>query len=63
MSFSNVRFAFGVAHGGFHNFMYSTAMTFEVHWDQQDPSKLYERSPFYTWQWLSGLMLVPPDCK
>lgn len=62
-SFNSVRFAFGVAHGGTHNFMYSTGMTFEVHWDQPDNSKLYERRAFYTWPWLSGLMLVPPDCK
>jgi hypothetical protein len=60
--FSNVRFAFAIARGGTHNFMYSNGMTFEVHWDQEGQN-LYERKSFYNFNWLSGLMLTPPGCK
>jgi YD repeat-containing protein len=59
--FSKVRFAFGLARGGTHNFLYSYGMTFEVHWDKEGEN-LYERKSFYNFNWLSGLMLTPP-CK
>jgi hypothetical protein len=62
-SFQNVRFAFGIARGGVHNFMYSYNTVYEVHWDK-DGADLYERSSFYNdWPWLSGVMLTPPDCN
>lgn len=60
--FSGVRFAFGIARGGTHNFMDSYGMVFEVHWDQEG-DKLYGRSPLYNYQWLDGLMVTPPGCK
>lgn len=56
---SMVKFAYGIARGGKHTFLFSYGMVYEVHWDQIGPS-LYGRTPFYTYQWLSGLLLVPP---
>lgn len=74
--FKQVKFAFGLAHGGDHTFLYSDAHIFEVHWNalgddnykdhvDADGDDLYERSPFDTnsFRWYSGLMVVPPDAK
>ena len=58
--FSQVRFAYGLASGAYHTFLYSFGMIFEVHWTQERDN-LYGRSPFYYYPWRSGLMLVPPD--
>ncbi len=55
---SRVRFAYGLARGGTHTFLYSFGMVFEVHWDKID-ADLYERSSFYSFAWLSGLLLTP----
>jgi hypothetical protein len=62
--FSKVRFAYGLARGGDHTFLLSFGMVYEVHWDAigGDPmKKLYEASPFWSYPWLSGLAVVPPD--
>ena len=61
-AFAGVQFAFGIARGGTHNFMYSKSSVFEVHWEK-DGADLYERTAFYDWKWLSGLMVAPPECK
>lgn len=65
--FAKFRFGFGLVMGGGHNFLYSTGQTFEVHWGNegpgQGPQELYERKDFYSWEYQSGLLLVPPDCK
>jgi hypothetical protein len=58
--FKGVRFAYGLARGGYHTFLYSYGDIYEVHWDQERDN-LYERSPFHGYAWLSGLMLTPPD--
>jgi hypothetical protein len=63
--FSQVKFAFLSTLSGWHNFLYSYGMIYEVHWDQQG-SNLYERSSFYNWRGythgdLSGIAMVPPD--
>jgi hypothetical protein len=59
---SFLKFAYGIARGGYHTFLYSFGTVFEVHWDQIGTG-LYEKSPFYTYEWLSGLLLVPPDAS
>lgn len=61
-AFSSARFGFGIARGGYHNFMYSTGMVFEVHWDQEG-ADLYERSSLYDFDFQDGVILTPPDCK
>ncbi len=58
--FSRVRFAYAIARGGLHTFMCSYGMVFEVHWDEIG-EKLYETSAFYYYQYLSGLVFIPPD--
>jgi hypothetical protein len=58
--FSHVRFAYGLARGGMHTFLLSYGMVFEVHWNQIGAG-LYERSPFYDYKWLSGVVIVPDD--
>ncbi len=58
--FNGVKFAYGLARGAFHTFLYSYGEIFEVHWTEEE-DRLYERSPFYSYDWLSGLMLTPPD--
>ena len=57
---SRVRFAYVLARGATHNFLLSYGMVFEVHWDKIGDG-LYERSPFYTFEWLDGVVVVPPD--
>jgi hypothetical protein len=67
-----VKFAYGIARGGLHTFLYSDGYTFEVHYtavgDDQyathvdaDGDDLYERKPFENFPWQSGIMVVPPD--
>jgi hypothetical protein len=56
---SHVRFAIGVARGGTHTFLYSYTMIYEVHWDQIGAT-LYGRKPFLSYEWLSGILLLPP---
>lgn len=67
-----VRFAYGIARGGDHTFIYSEGYVFEVHWTalgddryathvDADGDDLYERSPFADFPWQSGIMVVPPD--
>jgi hypothetical protein len=58
--FQKVRFAYAIARGGRHTFLCSYGMVLEVHWDQAG-ERLYEHSPFYHYQYLSGLVLIPPD--
>lgn len=57
---SNVRFGYGLARGGMHTFLYSFGMVYEVHWDQIG-ANLYGKESFYTYEWLSGLLLAPPS--
>lgn len=60
MKFSNVRFSYGLARGGNHTFLLSYGMVYEVHWDQIGDG-LYERSAFYSFPFLDGIVVVPPD--
>jgi len=32
---------------------------YDVHWDVID--KVFEKSPFYDYRWLSGILVTPPD--
>lgn len=57
---SQVKFAFGIARGGYHTFLFSYGEVFEVHWNQEG-AKLYGRTPFKDYEWLSGALIVPPD--
>jgi hypothetical protein len=62
--FCKVRFAFGLARGGMHTFLVSKGQVFEVHWNDiggQAGSNLYERSPFISYGWYSGLVVTPAD--
>lgn len=58
--FKNVKLAYGLARGATHTFLYSLGDIYEVHWTEERDN-LYERSPFYSYEWLSGLMITPPD--
>lgn len=58
--FSKVKFAFGIARGGFHTFLVSYGVVFEVHWAEEG-GKLYGRVNFKDYEWLSGAMIIPPD--
>ncbi len=55
-----VKFAFGVNRGGRHCFLFSYGEVAEAHWDQEAPT-LYGRTPFYGYEWNSGIILTPPD--
>lgn len=57
---SQVKFAFGIARGGYHTFLVSKGEVFEVHWDQEG-SRLYGKKAFKDYEWLSGVLVVPPD--
>lgn len=57
---SKVKFAFGIARGGFHTFLFSYGEVFEVHWDQIGTG-LYGKKAFKDYEWLSGALIVPPD--
>jgi RHS repeat-associated protein len=57
--FKKVKFAYGLTRDDVHTFLYSYGDVFEVHWDKID--NVYEKSPFQTYIWLSGVVLTPPD--
>jgi hypothetical protein len=57
---SGVKFAYGLARGGYHTFLFSYGMVFEVHWGAEGDD-LYKRSAFYDFEFLSGLIFTPPD--
>lgn len=59
---NKVKFAFGVARGGRHTFLFSHGWVFEVHWDAIGDG-LYEKRAFQTYGWNSGALLVPPDAS
>jgi hypothetical protein len=59
-AFSKVKFSYGLAKGGVHTFLLSYGMVFEVHWGACGPG-LYGVSPFYTYAYLDGLVITPPD--
>ena len=55
-----LHFAYGLARGAKHTFLFGSGFVYEVHWDAIGDG-LYERSPFQSYEWLSGLLVVPPD--
>ncbi len=55
-----LKFAYGIARGATHTFLFSFGDVFEVHWDSIGAG-LYGSVPFKTYPWLSGALLVPPD--
>ena len=57
---SKVKFAFGIARGGYHTFLFAYGEVFEVHWDQEG-MKLYGKKAFKDYEWLSGALIIPPD--
>jgi hypothetical protein len=58
--FKGVMLAYGIARGARHTFLYSYGDIYEVHWTEEK-DHLYGRSPFNTFIWNSGAMMVPPD--
>lgn len=57
---SKVKFAFGIARGGRHTFLVSYGEVFEVHYEEEG-AKLYGKVAFKNYDWLSGVLVVPPD--
>lgn len=57
--FEDVKFAYGLAKGGWHTFLYSKGKVYEVHWDGIGDG-LYEIRDFSGYGWSSGAMVVPP---
>lgn len=55
-----VDFGFGISRGAKHTWLFSSGYIYEVHWDEIGP-KLYERTAFAAFGWLSGAIVVPPD--
>lgn len=56
-----VKFGYGVARGGKHTFLFSEGYVYEVHWEVVGPEGLYERTELRDWDWLDGMIMVPPD--
>jgi hypothetical protein len=55
-----LKFAVGINRGGKHCFLMSAGEVLEVHWDREGP-RLYGKENFYGYEWLSGVILTPPD--
>jgi hypothetical protein len=55
-----VKFAYVLARGGFHTFLYSLGDLYEAHWDKVADA-LYEATPFDRIPWLSGVLAIPPS--
>ena len=55
-----IKFAYGLSRGGRHTWLFSYGRVYEVHWDQIG-SNLYDSSPFESFEWLSSLIVIPPD--
>jgi hypothetical protein len=59
--FTKVEFAVGIARGATHCFLVSKGKVREVHYDQSDPKTLYGTKIFRVYEYLSGIVLTPPD--
>ncbi|MDR2880962.1 MAG: hypothetical protein LBV29_03565 [Azoarcus sp.] len=58
----NVKFCVGICKGGMHTFLLSDGKVWEVHYSEIGSSgNLYEKSDFFDYQWLSGIVVTPPD--
>jgi hypothetical protein len=59
---NKVRFCVGICRGGMHTFLMSDGKVWEVHWAARgDSGNLYEISDFVDYEWLSGIVVTPPD--
>lgn len=57
---SKVKFAYGMARGGTHTFLFSYGEVFEVHYEEEG-AKLYGKKAFKDYNWFSGCLLTPQD--
>jgi len=57
---SNVEFGFGVSRGGRHTWLFSYGKVYEVHWNNVG-ADLYEASPLQSYNWLSGVIVIPKE--
>jgi len=57
---SKVKFAYGIARGATHTFLFSYGEVFEVHWEHEG-AKLYGSRSFKDYNWFSGALIIPPD--
>jgi|GEM_PF-1250232 len=56
-----VPFFFGLARGGSHTFVGRKGKVNEFHWnDMPDDKNAIEETPLKDWDWLSGVIMVPP---
>jgi hypothetical protein len=55
-----VNFCVGINRGGTHCFLMSHGSVLEVHW-QHEGTQLYGIADFHDYEWLSGILLTPPD--
>jgi hypothetical protein len=59
-SLEKVEFGFGMSRGGTHTWLFSKGDIYEVHWNEIG-SGLYEASPLREFDWLSGVIVIPPE--
>jgi len=55
-----VKFCVGICRGGEHTFLMSNGVVWEVHWEEEG-DKLYEKTDFINFIWMSGIVVTPPD--
>ncbi|MBX3400598.1 MAG: hypothetical protein KF873_17825 [Gemmataceae bacterium] len=59
LKLQNIRFAFGIARGAMHTFLFSAGDVYEVHW-RDIGANLYGKTPLQNYDWLSGALVLPP---
>jgi hypothetical protein len=59
--FTKVEFAVGIARGATHCFLVSKGRVRQVHYFESDPKTLYGTVIFRDYEYLSGIVLTPPD--
>lgn len=59
--FKRVPFGLGMSRGGLHVWVYSLEKIYESHWDKEANDGLYTAVRLNEFEWLSGIIVVPPD--
>lgn len=60
-TFKRIPFGLGMSRGGTHVWIYSYGAVYESHWEKAAGDGLYTRVPLNEFEWLSGIIVVPPD--
>lgn len=57
-----IQFGIGLSRRGEYTWIFSRGKVYEAHWDEAG-ANLYEATDITNWEWLSNIIIVPPDAQ